>query len=77
MKTRKDIGDRDGNRSIYVVEARFIDTGWVIYDVEHISESYLRACELKEQLYEEELKAISPNTWTRKDFRVALYERSE
>ena len=79
LLTRKEIGDKWGKRSCYVVEYRDRDGNgnW-----EHpscasdcYSSTYRGAVIIKEKYYREFKKANK--TWTRKDFRIALYVRAK
>jgi len=76
LHTRKSIGDKAGERSIYVVEYRsagkWCHANWAndIY-----SSTHKGAVILKNKVYKEFKKAN--RIWTRKDFRVALYVRAE
>ena len=75
MATRKSIGDRDGDRSLYVVE---IDLGGgfsPIYWRECGFRDHRNAVEVRDQIYQDG-KCGNPKT-RRKDFRVQLYARVE
>jgi len=80
LLTRKDVGDKNGERTCYVLELRDIYSQiekWYhptrandIY-----SSTYEGAVIIKEKYYKEFHRVNSD--WTRKDFRVALYVRAE
>ena len=77
MKTRKEIRDKDGNRSCYVIEWRSKSGLWSIYynDTCNSTNNRRRAHKLKEEIYRD-CKRINKE-WRRKDFRVMLYARAE
>lgn len=76
MVTRKSIGDKDGYRSLYVVEARLTGGIWFRYwGKEFCSHKHQEAVEYKNKAYHH---CKSQNKkWARKDFRIALYVRAE
>ena len=75
MKTRKELGDREGNRSFYVIEWRSISGIWSKYydNTRNLSNNYRDAAKIKEEIYQD-CKRIN-KTWRRKDFRISLYAR--
>jgi len=85
MKTRKDIWDKDGIRSIYVVEWQLSSTWindeyeWFLFGsregIMYASNSYKEAVELKRKAYKY-TKNIN-KSWKLENFRIALYSRVE
>ena len=82
LATRKEIGDKDGTRSCYVVEFREPNgqmnrRQWIhpAYANDIYSSTYKGAVIIKENYYRE-FKKVNRD-WTRKDFRVALYIRAK
>lgn len=75
MKTRKEIGDQRGTKSIYVVEINW--GGGVEWIATHkTNKEYGQAVALKNNYYRE-LKEWRSNKITKEMFRVALYVRTE
>lgn len=80
LHTRKSIGDKWGERSIWIVECYVNRTGkkkiWIPYWGENNSSTNRPdAVRMRNNIYSR-LKKCSKK-WTRKRFRVALYVRAE
>ena len=77
MKTRKEIGDEYGAKSLYVVEMLIGGTiqKWYSVGVKYISPERKRATFLKQEAYRDYNKE-GPKIGIRR-FRVALYARVE
>jgi len=73
MKTRKEINDKDSNRSVYVVEINTVANYWSFVSAH---DRHRQAVQERERLYTE-YKTAYPSIWTRKHFRIALYARAE
>ncbi len=75
MKTRKEIGDRDGWKSFYAVEI-YLCNMWCVYHYEYVSRSKSKAVTLRDRAYSEYNNDDCCNLpqWC---FRVALYTRAE
>ena len=81
MKTRKEIGDEYGARSLYVVEVFICGSvnKWYLYGPEFVSRSRKEAVAEKEQIYQlnKHIKIKGRALFSRKNLRVALYVRAE
>jgi len=75
MQTRKSIGDKDGKRSVYVVEIRnWNDRPW--YPTLGCFRTHREAVKDKKERYEL-LKKHNPRWIRKRNFRIALYVRAE
>lgn len=78
MKTRKEINDKYGCKSLYVIECCFYGGEWFKIWVDG-QVAFLKrneATKAKEKKYKT-MKKIFPKSISRKNYRIALYMRAE
>lgn len=77
MKTRRQLNDEYGMRTVFVVELLFLGGKWGTYKyMPSVAHSRNDAAALREKIYRH-LKSIAPKVWTRNMIRIALYVRAE
>ena len=76
MKTRKEMNDKHGYRTIYVIEQHYLNRDlWApVYD----ESGFANRFDAVKGMYREYKRCKEINSdWRRKDFRVVLYVRAE